>query len=309
VGSGLTEAAAPVAGGGEAVRLAFRPPLDWDTMLGYFALRAIPGVEAVAGRTYRRTVVAEGDPGVIEVSPDGDDHLLLRAHFAYPRLVRVAPRVRRIFGLDDDVESARAHLGADATIGPLAAARPGLRVPGAWDGFEIGVRAIVGQQVTVPGASTIAGRLVQRHGGPVPARTSPGVTRTFPPPATLAEADLDGIGLTGARTRAVRAFAPAVAGDRVRLDGSVGLDELVESITALPGLGPWTAHYVALRVGEADALPAFDLGLRRALADDGAATVLPSADEVVARAEAWRPWRALAAMHLWSSGLAAPGAG
>ena len=197
------------------------------------------------------------------------------------------------------------HLISDPTVGPLVAACPGLRVPGTWDAFEIGVRAIVGQQVTVAGAGTIAGRLVARHGERVPGPTRPGLTHTFPPPAALAEADLDGIGLTGARIRAIHGFAAAVVEKRVRLDRSVPLGKLVGSITALPGLGPWTAHYIALRMGEPDALPASDLGLRRALVSGGASPVIPSADQLAAVAEAWRPWRALAAVHLWSSGRAA----
>jgi AraC family transcriptional regulator of adaptative response / DNA-3-methyladenine glycosylase II len=274
-------------------------------MLGYFALRAIPGVEVVAGGTYRRTVVVDGDPGVIEVSRGGDDHLLVRGRLRDEEgLVHVGRRVRLIMGLDADVELARAHLAGDPTVGPLVAARPGLRVPGTWDAFEIGVRAIIGQQVTVAGASTLTGRLVERHGKRVPGATPPGLTNTFPSAETLAEADLDGIGLTRARIRAIRGFAAAVAEERVRLDPSAPLDELVGSITAVPGVGPWTAHYIALRIGEPDALPASDLGLRRALAGASAAAVLPSADELTARADAWRPWRALAAVHLWSSGRA-----
>jgi AraC family transcriptional regulator, regulatory protein of adaptative response / DNA-3-methyladenine glycosylase II len=275
-------------------------------MLGYLALRAIPGVEVVAGGVYRRTVVFDGVPGVIEVASDGDDHLLLRARLPHrDGLAEVARRVRGVFGLDTDLAAARAALAGDAVIGPLLAARPGLRVPGAWDPYEIGVRAIVGQQVTVAGASTLTGRLVERHGKRLPAPAPPGLTHTFPPPATLAGGDLDGIGLTRARARAIGAFAAAVAADRVRLDPRVPLDQLVAAIAGVPGVGPWTAEYVALRMGQPDALPASDLGLRRALADPAAGPALPSAAEVAARANAWRPWRALAAVHLWTSGHAA----
>jgi AraC family transcriptional regulator of adaptative response / DNA-3-methyladenine glycosylase II len=275
-------------------------------MLGYLALRAIPGVEVVAGGVYRRTVLVDGAAGVIEVARGGDDHLLLRARLSRrDGLAEVARRVRGIFGLDTDLEAARAALAGDAVIGPLLAARPGLRVPGTWDPYEIGVRAIVGQQVTVAGASTLGGRLVERHGKRVPASAAPGLTHTFPPPSTLAEGDLDGIGLTRARARAVGAFAAAVAADRVRLDPRVPLDQLAGAIVGIPGVGPWTAQYVALRMGQPDALPASDLGLRRALADPATGSVLPSAAEVSVRACAWRPWRALAAIHLWTSGHAA----
>jgi AraC family transcriptional regulator of adaptative response / DNA-3-methyladenine glycosylase II len=287
-------------------RLPFRPPLEWDTMLGYLALRAIPGVEVVAGGVYRRTVEVEGAPGVIDVARGGDDHLVLRASLAHrDGLAAIARRVRGIFALDTDLEAARATLAGDPVVGPLLAARPGLRVPGTWDPYEIGVRAIVGQQVTVAGASTLAGRLVERHGKRLMAPAAPGLTHTFPPPSTLAKCDLDGIGLTRARARAVGAFAAAVASDGVRLDPSVPLDQLVGAIAGLPGVGPWTAQYVALRIGQPDALPASDLGLRRALADPATGSALPSAADVSAQARAWRPWRALAAVHLWASGHAA----
>jgi AraC family transcriptional regulator, regulatory protein of adaptative response / DNA-3-methyladenine glycosylase II len=273
-------------------------------MLGYLALRAIPGVEVVAGGSYRRTVVVDGVPGMIEVARGGDDNLLLRARLPQrDALVEAARRVRRIFGLDTDLEAAGAALAGDPVIGPLLAARPGLRVPGTWDPYEIGVRAIIGQQVTVAGASTLAGRLVERHGTRAPGPEA-GLTHAFPPPSTLAGTDLGGIGLTRTRARAIGAFAAAVAADRVRLDASVPLDELVGAIAGVPGVGPWTAQYVALRMGQPDALPASDLGLRRALADPDGGPVLPSAAEVTVRAGAWRPWRALAAVHLWTSGHA-----
>jgi AraC-like DNA-binding protein len=158
-----------VAGGGLALRLPFTPPLDWDAMLGYFEARAIAGVESVSGGTYRRTVVIDGDPGVIELSPGGEDHLVLRAHLPHwEGLIHLVQSARRIFNLDADVESATRGLRHDPIVGPLVRARPGIRAPGAWDPFEVGVRAIVGQQVTVRGAGTITTRIVERHGAPVP---------------------------------------------------------------------------------------------------------------------------------------------
>jgi len=158
------------------------------------------------------------------------------------------------------------------------------------------VRAILGQRVTVAGARTMAGRLVQRLGAPVPGLTELGLTHTFPPAEVVADADLEGLGLTGARIQALQAFATAVRDGAVRLDGSVSLEEFVASVVALPGLGDWTAHYLALRLGEADAFPAGDLGLRKALANG----TVPTTREVEQRAEAWRPWRATAAIHLWA---------
>jgi AraC family transcriptional regulator of adaptative response / DNA-3-methyladenine glycosylase II len=289
------------ADGGLMLRLPFRPPLDWDAMLDYFATRAIGGVEHVDGSTYRRTVVVDGDPGVLELSPGGPDHLLLRAHLPHwEGLIHVVERARHIFNLDADLDASAWQLDGDPDVGPLVRARPGLRVPGTWDAFETGVRAIIGQQVSVAGAGTIAARLVQRHGIPVAGLAELGLTHTFPSPVVLAEADLADLGFPTARAAAIRDFARAVADDTIRLDGSIGLDRLVESVTAVPGLGPWTAHYLALRLGEADAFPAADLGLRRAL---GAAAPL-STGELARRADRWRPWRAHAAVHLWMDGRA-----
>jgi AraC family transcriptional regulator, regulatory protein of adaptative response / DNA-3-methyladenine glycosylase II len=284
-----------IADGGLLLRLPFHGPLDWDAMVAYFAARAIPGVESVTGDTYRRTIVIDGDPGVLELLPGGDDHLLLRAHLPHWRgLIHVVDRVRRIAALDFDLHEPATHLCGDSTVGPLLEARPGLRPPGTWDPFETGVRAIIGQQVTVAGANTITGRLVERLGTPVPGLRQLGLGYTFPVPATLAVADLGDLGLTQGRAEAVRAFARAVAAGDVRLDRSLSLDRLIGAITALPGLGPWTAHYLALRLGEPDACPVTDLGLRRALARH--APQQAALREVVER---WRPWRALATTYLW----------
>ena len=286
--------------------LPFRGPLDWPLLLGYFARRAIAGVEAVdlAGGTYRRTVVLEdGGAAVLELRSGGDDHLVLEVAGPDGDLgPGTVARARRIFALDDDPTEAAAHLSADPVLAPLVAARPGLRVPGTWDPYETGVRAIVGQQVSVAGASTVTARIVARAGTPLP--TSAGaLTHVFPPPAVLAGADLAGIGMPGSRVAAIQAFAAAVAEGRIPLDRSVGLDELVAAVCAIRGLGPWTASYLALRLGEADAFPAADLGLRRAA---GAGVTLTT-KELATRAEAWRPWRGHAALRLWLSEEAGAG--
>jgi AraC family transcriptional regulator of adaptative response / DNA-3-methyladenine glycosylase II len=281
--------------------LYFIGPLDWDAMLAYFALRAIPGVEHVDETTYRRTITVDGRPGVVEISSGGDDHLSLRA--LVPSGVdvgRVVERARRIFALDTDCTDAVEHLSHDAVTGPLVRRRPGLRVPGTWDPFELGVRAIIGQQVTVAGASTITGRGVQRLGS-LAVDGTPALTHSFPTAAVVAEADLDGLGLTGARITAIRGFARAVSEGHLRLDGTVPLEEMIAAITALPGLGPWTASYLALRLGYRDAFPAADLGLQRAVDPSGATRTAA----LTKRAEAWRPWRALAAVHLWNADGAA----
>jgi AraC family transcriptional regulator of adaptative response / DNA-3-methyladenine glycosylase II len=285
-----------VADGGLQVRMPFRGPLEWPTMLGYLAARTIPGVEHISGGVYRRTVVIDGDPGVLEIFAGADDHLMLRAHLPHwNELIHIVERARRIANLDLDLDEPVKHLAVDPIIGPLLRARPGIRVPGTWDPFETGVRAILGQQVSIRAANTLAGRLVQRFGTPVGGLGQLGLTHTFPRAETLADADLAGLGLTGVRMNAIRSFAVAVASDEIRLDRSIPLDRLVASVTAIDGLGTWTAHYLALRLGERDACPVTDFGLRRALARHAGR----SGAAVGELAERWRPWRALAATHLW----------
>jgi AraC family transcriptional regulator, regulatory protein of adaptative response / DNA-3-methyladenine glycosylase II len=281
-----------VADGGLPLRLAFRGPLDWSATVDYLAAWATPGVEHVSGAMYRRTILVDGDPGVIELCRGGDDHLVLVAHLPHwQELIHLVARARRIANLDLDLDEPAHHLADDPAIGPLLRARPGLRPPGSWCPFETGVRAIIGQQVTVAAANTLTGRLVRRYGTPVPGLRALGLAYTFPPAGTLAGADLSGLGLTRARQEAICSFARAVSDDAIRLDGSVGLDELTASITAIDGLGAWTAHTLALRIGERDAFPITELGLQRALGS--------RAPTVSGLAEGWRPWRALAATHLW----------
>jgi AraC family transcriptional regulator, regulatory protein of adaptative response / DNA-3-methyladenine glycosylase II len=269
-----------------ALTLPFRAPLAWEPMLAFLAARAIPGVERVLGDTYARTF--EG--GTIEVSRASDRHLALAIDLARDvDLFAVAGRARRLFDLDADPSVIDAHLGDLAQI-------PGLRVPGAWDGFEMAVRAILGQQVTVKGATTLAGRLVARFGERVEP-SGPGLTHRFPGASTLAEAEIEAIGLPRARAASVRALAAAVASGAIDLGASTDLDRTVAALTALPGVGAWTAHYVAMRAArEPDAFPSGDLVLRKR-ASPGGDPIPPRALE--ARAEAWRPWRAYAAMQLW----------
>lgn len=291
-----------VADGGLPLRLPFDGPLEWDAMLGYFAARAIPGVEHVADGVYRRTIVVQDDPGVLEISRGGADHLVLLAHLPHwEGLIHIVERARRIFSLDAPADEATRHLTRDPVLGKLAAARAGLRVPGTWDPFETGVRAIIGQQVSVAGATTLVGRLVERLGTPVPGLRQLGLGYTFPSASTLARSDpaaLAGLGLTNGRIDAIRGFARAVDTGAARLDGSVPLGQLVSSLTAIRGVGPWTAQYVALRLGERDAFPADDLGLRRSLA-----RLAPTADATLDElAASWSPWRATAATQLWLAG-------
>lgn len=289
-----------VADGGLGVRLSYVGPLDWEAMLGYFRSRAIAGVEYVGTDSYRRTVVIDGDPGVLELSHDTTGHLLLRAHLPHwEGLIHVVQRARRIFNLDADIEGATRSIRRDPIIGPLLRIRPGLRPPGTWDPFETGVRAIVGQQVSVAGANTIVGRIVAGHGTPVSGLGAMGLTHLFPSAAVLASADLSGVGLPAARAGAVNAFAQAVIDGRIDLDRSRTLEQLVASVTATSGLGPWTAHYLALRLGEPNAFPATDLGLRQALARATNEAVTGRRAEELAGG--WEPHRAHAAIHLWLS--------
>jgi len=281
------------------VRLAFRPPLDWSGLLGFLAPRATPGVEAVAGGVYRRTIGLGDAAGTIEVrAAAGEPHLVMRVRRR--RLPEVVERARRLFDLDADPVRIADHLARSPELAPLVARRPGLRVPGAWDAFELAVRAVLGQQVTVRGATTLAGRLVRAFGRPLD-RAEDGLTHLFPRPETLADADLASIGLPRARAATIRGLARGVARGEIALDAARGLEDAVARLAAVPGIGAWTAHYIAMRaLGEPDAFPAADLGLRRALGN-GAGPLAPA--RVAERAEAWRPWRAYAAMHLWA-GLA-----
>lgn len=282
------------------LRLPARPPFDAAPLFGFFAARAIPGVETASADTYRRAVTLDGEAGVLEVrAVDGPrPGVTVRWTGASPRhLLAVATRVGRLFDLDADVR----EVGAVLTRDPVLAARwpkHGIRVPGAWDPFEAAVRALLGQQVSVAAARTLAGRLVARCGTPLAGAARGAITHLFPTPAQVAGADLDAMGLTGARVAALRSLARAVADGSVELSAADGLDAFVERLSALPGIGPWSAHYLAMRaLGEPDAFPAGDLGVRKALATGER---LPSERDVIARAERWRPWRAYAVLALWT---------
>ena len=291
--------------------LAFAPPFDWTSMIAFLAARAIPGVELVEDERYRRTIDVDGRHGTIEVIPAGrGDSLTATIRFPDASAVpTIVGRIRRLFDLDTDVGPIAAHLAADPVLAPLVAARPGLRVPGAWDGFELAVRAMLGQQITVTGARLLIGRLVEAHGDRLLARIggeAPGLSMVFPTTERVASADLTRLGMPRARAAAISGMAAAAGADPdlFRRDGS--LDAAIARLTALPGVGDWTAHYVAMRaLRDADAFPAADVGLLRAMAGPDGLRQTPAA--LLARAEPWRPWRAYAAQHLWTE-LAAGGA-
>ena len=276
-------------------RLQYRPPFDWQAMMSFLAPRAIPGVEVVQEGVYRRTIATADSSGTLEVSHDeATEALRLRVHVDDPRaLFGIVERVRGMFDLNADWQTVANNLRNDDVLAGLTAKRPGIRVPGCWDGFELGVRAILGQQVTVKGATTLSGRLVEKFGKAISGRSS--LNFLFPTPKSLIKADIASIGLPTARAETIRRFTLAVHDGTVRFDGDVDADTLRAQLSKVPGIGAWTAGYIAMRaLKDPDAFPSADLGLLRALG-------LKTAKELEARAESWRPWRAYAAMYLWSA--------
>jgi AraC family transcriptional regulator of adaptative response / DNA-3-methyladenine glycosylase II len=281
-------------------QLRYRPPFDWDALLAFLGPRGIPGVELVEGHLYRRSIEIAGDAGWFEVGPGERGALQLCIEFPHPvQMLRIVSRVRRMFDLDADPMVIDTHLGLDPLLAPLVRCRPGLRVPGAWDGFELGVRAILGQQVSVAAATTLAGRLVARFGRPLGYGLGR-VTHIFPSAADIAAASVAGIGVPATRAEAVRHFAAAVARGDIPFDLSMDPAAFRDRLRELPGIGAWTAEYISLRaLGDPDAFPAGDLGLLRAVRTR-------TAGDLTRRAQAWRPWRAYAALHLWAGASSAP---
>ena len=274
----------------------FIAPYSWDRFLAYLAKRAIPGVEEVTATAYRRSLSIDGAAAMLDarLAADGASLTISCTANCDSRI----ERLRRQFDLDADPAAIDGHLAADPLLAPLVARNPGLRLPGAWDPFELAVRAMVGQQVSVAGATTVTGRIATRFGAPL-ADGGGALTHLFPSPARLADADLSSLGMPGKRARSISGLAEAVASGAIILDGTGGLDETIDRLCALPGIGPWTAHYIAMRgLGLADAFPAGDLGLQRAAAVDGG-RLKPR--ELTERARPWRPWRAYAALHLWTA--------
>jgi len=291
--------------------LPYKPPYDWSAIIEFLSLRALPGVEHVQPGRYARTIAIAGSHGTIEVQPASprQGRHALRATIRFPdvtALPAIVDRIRRIFDLGADPAIITQHLSADPRLAPLVAARPGLRVPGAWDGFELAVRGILGQQVTVGAATRLAGKLVAAYGCPLPPYGHPdamNLSLAFPSPEALAGADLAAVlGMPRARGAALSSLAAAFAANPMLFEPASGLEDAVARLAALPGIGDWTAQYIAMRaLREPDAFPAADAGLLRAMATPSGR---PSPAQVLARAESWRPWRAYAALHLWTSGAA-----
>ena len=276
--------------------LAYRPPYDWESMIAFLAARAIAGVEEVTADAYRRTLAVAHrgamHVGWIEVRRAPRKPALAVSVSA--SLARVTPtvlaQVKHAFDLTCDPTVVAAALGE------LAQAHPGLRLPGAFDGFELAVRAVVGQQITVRGARTLLGRIVSAFGDAADAGHADGPARLFPTPSRIAACDVQALvrlGITNARARTLVVVARAIADGDLRLSPGGDVDATVRALESLPGIGAWTAQYIAMRaLGWPDAFPASDLVVLKALGESRPA-------RAVIRSEAWRPWRAYAVLHLW----------
>jgi len=282
---------------GPAFELDYRPPYDWKSMLAFLAARAVAGVEEIHNGAYRRTVRLRCDGrehfGWIEVSP-AEKKSALRVVMS-PSLAETGPeildRVRRLM----DVSANPVEIAAG--LGRLAKLHPGLRVPGAFDGFEIGVRAILGQQVTVAAARTVAGRFASAFGTPIDSPFA-SLSTVFPAPEKIAQLTVDHIarlGVLAARSRSIIALARAIADGTIQLGPRTDVAAELKKLRALPGIGEWTAQYIAMRALDwPDAFPHTDFGVMKALGET-------KSERILKTAQPWRPWRAYAVMHLWRS--------
>jgi len=284
------------------LRLAYRPPFAWQPLLDFLAVRAIAGVEAVSGNAYYRSVEIEGQQGWLKVEHLAEKNCLLVTlpTTLAPVLMNVLARLRHLFDLDANPLVIAEQLSLDPRLAPLIAANPGLRVPGAWDGFELAVRAVLGQQVSVRGASTLAARLAETFGKPLATpheailRFSPGA-KVF---AATTPEKIAAIGLPLQRAATLHALATAVSAGELRLHAGADAKETIDTLKEIGGIGDWTAQYIVMRALRwPDAFPAGDLGLRKAVAEDGPLRET----QLLQLAEKWRPWRAYAAVYLWSS--------
>ena len=272
-------------------RIAYRPPYDWKSMIGFLSARATPGVERVDADRYQRTISLDGKTGTIAVSPAADGPaLILDVDFSDSRpLLLIVERVRRMFDVAADPAVIAEQLSGDALLKRSLAAHPGIRTPGAWDPFELTVRAILGQQISVAAATTIAGRVATRWGTPI--ENINGLTHVLPTASQLAAAPLEEAGIISSRAGTLRAVAKAVCEGALVFDGI----STATSLRAIPGIGDWTTQYVLMRaLNEPDAFPSGDLVLKRMA---GGCT----SPELDRRSEPWRPWRAYAVMLLWQS--------
>ena len=278
--------------------LAYQQPYDWPAMLGFLSARAIAGLETVVEGVYSRSIDLHGVHGTFSIQPAASDALELNLDFPDAAAVpEIVARVRRMFDLDADLSTIHRHLAVDPLMARLIAERPGLRVPGAWDGLELAIRAVLGQQITVVAAIRLAGKLVAQYGTPL-SSALPGLTHVFPQVSVLADADLAALGMPKSRGRTLSGVAQALLDDPRLFEA--GREGGVVRLLALHGIGDWTAQYIALRqLREMDGFPNGDVGLINALAalEGGPVT----ARQLLARAESWRPYRGYAAQVLWTS--------
>ena len=287
-----------------SVRLPYRAPYDWRQALAFHAVRATPGVERVIGSHYQRTVVVAGKTGVIDVCDVGASLSLTVYGLGTEILFGLVQRVRGMFDVDAPIDDITARLGQDKALRQYLRHSSGVRVPGAWEGWELAVRAVLGQQVSVKAATTLSGRVAARYGEPLDIDTFPGA-RLFPGPERLLRARLENLGIVRARAQTIRELARACASGAITFDAAQDVEDFRKRLCAIRGIGDWTAQYVAMRaLKDPDAFPASDLGLLRAF-DARGQRIRPA--ELLARAERWRPWRAYAALLIWSSDKGAGG--
>ncbi|MDH6132479.1 AraC family transcriptional regulator of adaptative response / DNA-3-methyladenine glycosylase II [Kitasatospora sp. MAA4] len=310
---GGVRAVAPV--GTLSLRLAYRGPIDSEHLMDFLALRAVPGVEEVvpagsAVRTYRRTLALPHGHGIAEVDslgpgvPADRGWLDCRLQLADLRdLTTAVHRLRALFDLDADPETVAEQLGADPVLGSAVARRPGLRSPGHVDPHELAVRAVLGQQVTVAAARTLAGRLAVRYGVPLP-EPSGGLSLLFPTAEALAGADPADLAMPAARQQALRGLCAALAYGTVRLDGGVDRAQAAAELLALRGIGPWTVGYLRMRaMADPDVFLPGDAGVRHGLLRLGLAGDPKSAER---QSAPWAPWRSYAVHHLWVLAAVSP---
>jgi AraC family transcriptional regulator of adaptative response / DNA-3-methyladenine glycosylase II len=287
------------------LQLKYRPPYDWNHILAFLEARAITGVEFVESERYFRTIEIDGALGSIAVA-----HLPKRESIEVAILfpnVRALPaivaRIRRLFDIGADIDTINRHLSADPVLAKLITRRPGLRAPGGWAGFEVAVRAVMGQQISVAAARRLAGELVRLHGCtvPEPFRIHPALSFVFPEPQRLVSSSGIRLSMPGTRLLTLRAVAEAAMANPDLFSPLARIEETISRLRTIRGVGEWTAHYIALRASrESDAFPATDVGILRGASSIDGTNVTPST--LLSRAEAWRPWRAYAAQHLWAAG-------
>lgn len=284
------------------LKLPYRPPYDWESVRAFLTVRAIPGVEAISRGRYARTIALAEGHGMFAVEPGEGNFLSVMIRFSSLRaLPAIIARIRRVFDVGADPDYIGGHLSEDSFLAPLVAARPGLRVPGSWEGFELAVRTILSQRIAVSAARRLAGRLVSAHGQAVDDYNADveGLTHLFPTPERLAGADLADLGVSRQRAAVVSSLAAAVIVDPFVFGPHRSLDDAITRLREVPGVGEWTAQYIAMReLRESDAFPASDVGLLRAMADTDGRRPTPA--RLLAHAELWRPWRAYAAAYLWA---------